>query len=121
MQFISDQDVYWVTIKKLREWGHEVTTVRDLGMHKSSDDDLLDKARILSKIFLTRDKDFGTLTFLKDKISAGIIFLRCSPTNLDAVHQELNRLLLEHDEEELKRCFSVVEPNRYRLRRLGSE
>jgi biotin operon repressor len=55
MQFISDQDVYWVTIKKLREWGHEVTTARDLGMQKASDEDLLDKARTLSQIFLTRD------------------------------------------------------------------
>ena len=110
-----------MTIKKLREWGHEVTTARDLGMQRASDEDLLDKARALSQIFLTRDKDFVALTFLKEKISTGIIFLRCSPTNLDAVHQEFKRLLLEHDEEELKCCFSVVEANRYRLRRLGVE
>ncbi|MCX5844704.1 MAG: hypothetical protein NT022_13345 [Deltaproteobacteria bacterium] len=95
MRFIADQDVYWLTIKALREWGHEVTTARDLGMQK--------------------------LTFLKEKISTGIIFLRCSPTNLDPVHKELRRLLLEHDEAELKCCFSVVETNRYRLRRLGVE
>jgi predicted nuclease of predicted toxin-antitoxin system len=107
MRFIADQDVYWLTIRVLREWGHEVTTARDLGMQKASDEDLLDKARALSKIFLTRDKDFGTLTFLKEKISTGIIFLRCSPTNLD--------------EEALKCYFSVVEPNRYRIRKLGVE
>jgi predicted nuclease of predicted toxin-antitoxin system len=121
MRFIADQDVYWLTIRVLREWGHEVTTARDLGMQKASDEDLLDKARARSKIFLTRDKDFGTLTFLKEKISTGIIFLRCSPTNLDAVHQELKRLLSVHDEEALKCYFSVVEPNRYRIRKLGVE
>jgi len=119
MRFIADQDVYNITIKELRKWGHEVITARDLGMKKASDEELLDKARTLSFILLTRDKDFGTLTFLKEKISTGIIFLRCSPTNLGKVHQELRRLLLEHGEEELKGCFSVIEPNRYRIRRLG--
>ena len=118
MRFIADQDVYNLTIEELRKWGHEVITARDLGMQQASDEDLLDKARALSFIFLTRDKDFGTLTFLREQVSTGIIFMRCSPTNLEKVHRELKRLLSEHKEEELKGCFSVVEHNRYRLRRL---
>ena len=120
MKFLADQDVYWLTIEELRKWGHEVITARDLGMQKASDDDLLDRARELSFILLTRDKDFGTLTFLKEAISTGIVFLRCSPSNLGKVHQVLFRLLSEHSEEELKHCFLVVEPNRYRMRRLSS-
>ena len=119
MRFIADQDVYMATINELRKLGHEVITARDLGMQTSSDQDLLNKARDLSRILLTRDKDFGTLTFLKEQISNGIIFLRCSPANLGEVHRELRRVLSEHREEELKHCFSVVEPNRYRLRRLA--
>lgn len=101
MRFIVDQDVYWQTIVELRKWGHEVVTARDL-----------------SHLLITRDKDFGTLTFLEEKIYGGIIFLRCSPANLSKVHNELKRLLTEHDEEELNHYFSVVEQNHYRIRRL---
>jgi predicted nuclease of predicted toxin-antitoxin system len=119
MRFIADQDVYWITIKAMREWGHEVATASDLGMGKASDEELLNKAKEQSRILLTRDKDFGTLTFLKESISAGIVFLRCSPANLDKVHHQLKRLLAEHKEEELNSCFAVVEPKRYRLRRLA--
>jgi predicted nuclease of predicted toxin-antitoxin system len=118
MRFIADQDVYLMTIKELRIWGHEVTTARELGMEKASDEEILNKANMLSSILLTRDKDFGMLTFIKETISTGIIFLRCSPANLGKVHKELKKLLSEHEEEGLKNCFSVVEPNRYRIRRL---
>lgn len=118
MRFIADQDVYDITIKELRKWGHEVITARDLGMHKASDEEILNKTNMLSSIPLTRDKDFGMLTFIKETNATGIIFLRCSPTNLDKVHKELKRLLTEHEEGELKNCFSVVEQNRYRIRRL---
>jgi predicted nuclease of predicted toxin-antitoxin system len=119
MRFIADQDVYIATIKELRKWGHEVATARELGMQQASDGELLNKASALSSILITRDKDFGALTFLKEKKSAGIVFLRCSPTNLEKVHEELKRLLLEHQEKELNGCFAVIEYNRYRIRRLA--
>ena len=72
MKFLADQDVYWLTIKELRKWGHEVITARELGMQKASDDDLLDKARELSFILLTRDKDL-MLTIKPWQGSPGII------------------------------------------------
>lgn len=119
MHFIADQDVYWLTIAELKKWGHDILTARELGMQRASDEQLLNKATELSCTLITRDKDFGALAFLKEEASAGIIFLRCSPSNLNKVHDELKRLLSEHEEEELKSYFAVVEQNRYRLRRLG--
>lgn len=32
MRFLIDQDVYQVTVDQLKEWGHDVTTVRELEM-----------------------------------------------------------------------------------------
>jgi len=40
------------------------------------DDVLLDMAKIEERILITNDKDFGELTFLQKKGSAGIILLR---------------------------------------------
>ena len=118
MQFLADQDVYHITVEWLREEGEDVVTAKELGMQRATDEVLLKKARELDRLFLTRDKDFGALVFLKAVESSGVILLRVTPMTVDEVHRELQRLLGEHKEEELKRSFCVVEPHRYRIRRL---
>jgi len=118
MQFLVDQDVYRVTINKLTEWGHNVLRAAYLGIQRASDEVLLTKARELERLLVTRDKDFGTLTFLREELSSGIILLRVEPESVEKTHRQLNRLLSDHSEEELRRLFCVVKPNRYRLRRL---
>jgi predicted nuclease of predicted toxin-antitoxin system len=118
MLFLVDQDVYQVTTEALKEWGYEVITARDLGMQTAADEDLLDKACLLSATLVTRDKDFGALSFFKGKPSAGVIFLRCLPSSIEDVHRSLKKLLTDCDQDELSTSFCVVEPNRYRIRRL---
>lgn len=51
-------------------------------------------------------------------LGAGVIYLRMLPSTQNLVHQELERVLQEHSESELKRAFVVVEPGRHRFRRL---
>ena len=120
MNFLIDQDVYYSTILLLRKWKHDVITASELGMSRSHDEELLKKAKEMNRIFITRDKDFGALVFLKD-INFGVILLRMTPTTMEEVHKELRILLEKHDEGELKKLFSVVEPNRYRLRKINLE
>ncbi len=120
MHFFVDQDVYYLTVLLLREWKHDVITASELGMKRSRDEELLRKAKEMKRIFVTRDKDFGALVFLKD-IDSGVILLRMTPTTVDEVHKELKSLLEMHDEVELQKLFSVVEPNRYRLRKINLE
>lgn len=118
MRLLLDQDIYKTTTDQLRLWGHDVVTAREIGMHRAGDEDLLKKARESSRIFVTRDKDFGRLVFLKDELSTGVIFLRLTPGSAESAHRELNRLLNEHTEEELMHLFCAVEPHRHRIRRL---
>lgn len=121
MRILADQDIYQMTIEWLKENGHNVVTAKDLGMQRSSDEELLIKAKAMNRLFLTRDKDFGALVFLKTKPSTGVILLRLSPTSLEEVHKELKRVFEEHKEEELKEFFCVVEPDKHRLRQLPKE
>lgn len=118
MRFLVDQDVYHLTILWLKREGHDIVTARELGLHRADDTVLLRKARELDRLFLSRDKDFGTLVFLKAALSRGVIFLRMTPTDFEEVHQQLQRLLRQHPEEELKQRYCVVEPHRYRTRHL---
>jgi predicted nuclease of predicted toxin-antitoxin system len=118
MRFIADQDIYKITIDRLREWGHDLITAKDLELQQVLDEDLLKRARGEKRLLLTRDKGFGGLVFLNKEISTGVILLRMTPVSAEEVHHELHRLLEEHGEDELKKVFCVVEPHRHRIRRL---
>ena len=118
MKFLVDQDVYKMTIDKMNEWGYDIVTAGKLGMQRASDEELLDKAKEMKRIMITRDKDFGALLFLRRKKNEGVILLRGSVKKIDEIHGELKELLLKHTETELRSSFCVVEPNRYRIRRL---
>ena len=58
MRLLVDQDVYYVTIEWLRKEGHDVVTAKELGMQRAADEDLLKKAKVTDRFFLTRDKGF---------------------------------------------------------------
>jgi len=118
MRFLVDHDVYFLTVEWLRRAGHDVVTAKELGLQRAADEDLLAHARTLDRLFLSRDKDFGALVFLHATASWGVIFLRVSPTTVEAVHREIERLLQDHTEEELKHLYCVVEPHCYRIRHL---
>lgn len=121
MRFLVDQDVYALTISLLRKLGHDVVTAKEIGMQRSDDEDLLAKAKESSRIFCARDKDFGSLVYLKKSASAGVILLRVNPNTVDAVHRQIERLLTSRDEKELRGLFCVVESDRYRTRRIVFE
>ncbi len=118
MRLLVDQDIYKISIDNLREWGHDVLTAKELGLQQASDQDLLKRAKEENRLLLTRDKGFGGLVFLNKELSTGVILLRMTPVSAEDVHHELHRLLDEHDEDELKKAFCVVEPHRHRIRRL---
>lgn len=111
MRFLTDQDIYKLTVQWLRKEGHDVVTAKELGMERASDVDLLREAKRQDRRFLTRDKDFGALVFLYKQLSAGVILLRITPTTVERVHYQLRRLLQEYAEESLRTLFCVVEPN----------
>lgn len=118
MRFLLDQDVYAVTARFLSELGHDVVLAATLGLSRASDSHLLKLAQEQGRILVTRDRDFGSLVFVGD-LRVGVIYLRAFPSTILAVHQELERILVTYSEDELREAFIVVEPGRYRFRRLS--
>jgi len=115
MRFLADHDVYGVTVRFLRTLGHDVVTASELKMSQAQDAVLLKTAQSDKRIFVSRDKDFGGLVFVAG-MGGGVIFLRILPSTQDAVHDELQRVLNEHTEEQLLNAFLVIEPGRHRFR-----
>lgn len=63
MRILADQDIYKFTVDKLKAWGHDAITVKEISMQKASDQKLLHAARETNRLLLTRDKDFGEIIF----------------------------------------------------------
>ena len=118
MKFLADQDVYMATTRFLRGLGHDVATAAELGLSQAKDQDLLREAQAQSRVFVTRDRDFGNLVFVQ-ALGTGVVYLRMTPSTQAVVHAELERVLTQNSEAELLLAFVVVEPGRHRLRRLG--
>jgi predicted nuclease of predicted toxin-antitoxin system len=117
MKFLLDQDVYAVTARFLSSLNHDVLPVAQLGLSQAKDEDLLNVAQDQGRILVTRDRDYGSLVFVKG-LGAGVIYLRVLPSTQKAVHLELARVLDLHSQEELIQAFVVVEPGRHRVRHL---
>lgn len=87
-------------------------------MAAAPDEENLKKAIELDRIFVTRDRDYGNLVFVR-KINAGVLYLRILPSSISEVHIELERVLSSYSEQELRSTFVVVEADRHRFRRLS--
>ncbi|HFQ93682.1 MAG TPA: hypothetical protein ENK32_06710 [Anaerolineae bacterium] len=116
MRFLLDQDVYAITARFLESLGHDIMPVAVIGLSQADDEDLLTVAQEQNRIFVTRDRDFGHLVFVR-KLGSGVLYLRTLPVTLTAVHEELEKVLRLYPEEELSNAFVVIEPGIHRIRR----
>ena len=78
MKFLLDQDVYTTTAQYLSRLGHDVVRVAQLGLSRAGDEELLEVAQQQGRVFITRDRDFGRLVFLR-RLGAGVLYLRMLP------------------------------------------
>lgn len=117
MKLLLDQDVYAVTAKFLIDAGYDVVLVAQLGLERATDEEILQTAQEQNRILITRDRDYGNLVFVR-RLGTGVIYLRVTPSTMNAVHQELSQILQTYSEVELTGAFVVVEPNGHRFRKL---
>ena len=117
MRLLLDQDVYEVTARFLISLGIDVVRVSDIGMATATDEENLNKAIELGRIFVTRDRDYGNLVFIKE-IKSGVLYLRVLPSTVEDVHTELERILKTYSEEQLRSAFVAVEAGRHRFRKI---
>ena len=97
--------------------GHDVLRAADIGMSRAADEELLETAQRLGRLFVTRDRDFGRIVFLNRK-RAGILYLRIVPESQHAVHEVLQDVIKTNDEAVLAQAFVAITPSGYRIRTL---
>lgn len=117
LKILADENVDFRIVTALRRGIHDVVSV--LKEYQGiPDEEVLSLARKLGAVLLTEDSDFGKWAFAHKVSEIGIIFLRYTSDDLNAVTTSLLRVIEEH-QEALTGKFVVITPKKIRIREIG--
>ena len=116
MRIIANENVAGTAIRRLRQNGHDVLSVRE-SMQGADDESILRRAETEQRLVVTHDKDFGELAYrYRLPVSCGIILFRLS--GLDS-STDIHRMLdVIESRSDWTGGFSVVTDDRIRMRPL---
>ncbi|MFN0165646.1 MAG: DUF5615 family PIN-like protein [Bryobacteraceae bacterium] len=118
MNFLADMGVSMTTVLALRQLGHDVAHLSELGLIRMEDSDIVAKAQSEARIILTFDLDFGEIMALSANASPSVILFRTRDQTPQVVTPRLLHVLKECEEQLTAGAFVTVEDYGYRLRHL---
>ena len=110
--------VSMTTVEALRSRGHDVKHLRDEGLHKLPDAQILDKARDELRAVIAFDLDFGDLRAAGGQNGPSVVILRLVDQTPQSVNARLAAALEQCEAELAAGAVVIVEEARCRLRRL---
>ena len=118
MKFLADMGISMTVVQTLRQWGYDAVHLREEGLQRLPDPDILEKARQEDRIVLTFDLDFGDLLAVSADVAPSVVIFRLKNTVPAFVSARLLSVISECGEELVTGAIVTVENNRYRVRRL---
>ena len=76
MRFLVDQNQSPHLTGLLQDQGHDAVHVRDLGLHRATDEEILTHARDDDRVILSADTDFGALLARHNTARPSVILIR---------------------------------------------
>lgn len=111
---MADEGVDRAIVLALRAAGHDLDYVAEFGSG-ISDTEVLQRARAVSAVLITGDKDFGELVFRQGLVTGGVLLLRLA--GLAAEDKvALTSNAVEMHGPEMASAFSVLNPRALRIR-----
>ncbi len=119
MKFLLDQNLSPILADLLAELGHDAVHVRELGMSRSSDVDIMARALAEDRVVISSDTDFGELLAKTNAGAPSLVLFRRQgqrrvvelatlfEANLSTVIEDLN-----------SGAIVVIDADRIRIRRL---
>jgi predicted nuclease of predicted toxin-antitoxin system len=118
MKFLADMGISRSTVQALRDAGHDAVHLREQGLQRLSDRNILDKARTEGRVVLTFDLDFGELLTAGMRDSPSVVIFRLRHATPLSVSAKLLEVVNKESEELVRGAVVIVQDGRYRLRRL---
>jgi predicted nuclease of predicted toxin-antitoxin system len=113
MRFLADESCDFITVRDLREAGHDVLAVSEIAP-RAEDSEVIELALKEKRILLTEDKDFGQLVYAHGQKTLGVIFLRFPFSARQQISREVSNLVKQKGEG-LTGCFVTIQPGRIRI------
>ena len=118
MRFLADMGVSMRTIGWLREQKHDAVHLREEGLQRLSDEQILVKARAERRVLLTMDLDFGYLLAVSRAQLPSVILFRLSDERSEVVNRRLADVLTQRRSDIEAGAIISVSEVAIRIRRL---
>jgi predicted nuclease of predicted toxin-antitoxin system len=118
VRFLADAGISPKTVEFLRKAGHDVAHVRDYGMQRAPDREVIERAQAESRVLLTFDLDFGEILALGVLRHPSVVLFRLAKETSAAVNLRLAAVLAAQSSALDGGALVLVEDSRYRLRKL---
>lgn len=117
MKFVVDEDLPKALTKLLREKGHEVFDIRELGFRGISDDEVFNLAQTKQAALFTADLGFSNLIKFPQGTHFGIVITRF-PNEISTKNmvELISQMLNELSEKDICGSLIILSPHRIRLR-----
>ncbi len=118
MRFLADMGVSATTVRALRAAAHDAVHLREEGLIRLPDPDIVAKAIQEQRVVLTFDLDFGDILAVSRAEGPSVIIFRLRNQTPAAVNPRLFRVISNCAAELTSGAIIIVEDQGYRLRRL---
>jgi predicted nuclease of predicted toxin-antitoxin system len=118
MRFLADMGVALRIVEWLRADGHDAVHLRDEGLQRLPNGEIVEKAASEERVILTFDLDFGEIVALSRSRRVGVIVFRLHNTRTPHVMDRLRKVLKDSGQALNQGAIVVVEESRHRTRRM---
>ena len=95
MKFLADMGLARSTVAFLRAQGHDAVHLRDQGLQRLEDDEIVEKAREEGRVILTHDLDFGRIVAVSRASVPSVITFRLDDMRPIQVNRYLTEVLAQ--------------------------
>jgi len=99
MRFLADMGLARSTVVFLRAQGHDAVHLRDQGLQRLTDDEIVKKGRAEGRVILTHDLDFGRIVALSQASLPSVITFRLDDMRPAQVNHYLTEALAHFAEQ----------------------
>lgn len=111
LRLLLDQMLDVDVANALRQLGHDVVSVSELGLATADDSEILARAILDDRMLLTLDEHFGDWAVLPLSEHPGVIRIKANPTTTQSVLALLLPFVLRHCRRNLRNRLAIVRPS----------
>lgn len=117
MKILADENLFEPMIEYLRSMGHDVLSIREMGLSGISDDEVYKQACRGKYITITMDKDFSRMIRFQPQKCGGIIVVKIYKRTVDETLMIFKRFFEKLQGKDIYENLVIISPEGIRIKR----